>query len=126
MPCGLILARKRNLFALLLGALFSFMGLLPCAHAQMAVDSFDGPITQHELDSFKSYILTLTPAGDNIGNNWAQGHSGEQTKAMGLMYEITGDTAILDQMIRFCDAVLSERNDLAPPPVGQHLIWTGR
>lgn len=126
MQYGLVLARKRKLSVLLLGPLFSFIALPPCARAQMAVDSFDGPITQHELDSFKSYILTLTPASDNIGNNWAQGHSGEQTKAMGLMYEITGDTAILDQMIRFCDAVLSERNDLAPPPVGQHIIWTGR
>jgi hypothetical protein len=45
---------------------------------------------------------------------------------MGLVYEITGDTAILDQMISFCDAVLSERNDLAPDPVGQYVIWTGR
>jgi len=98
---------------------------LPYAQAQMAVDSFDGPVTQHEIDSFKSYIQTLTPASDNIGNQWAQGHSGEQTKAMGLMYEITGDVAILDRMIGFCDAVLSERNDLAPAPVGQHTVWTG-
>jgi hypothetical protein len=29
-------------------------------------------------------------------------------------------------MIRFCDAVLSERKDLAPSPIGQHKIWTGR
>src|SRR5215472_9615694 len=85
----------------------------PCAIAQMKVDSFDGPVTQNEIASFQSYIGTLTPAPDNIGNQWAQGHSGEQTKAMGLVYEITSDTAILDQMIRFCDAVLSERNDLA-------------
>jgi hypothetical protein len=56
----------------------------------------------------------------------SQGYSGEQTKAMGLVYEITGDMAILDQMISFCDAVLSERNDLAPDPVGQYVIWTGR
>lgn len=95
------------------------------AVSQMHVDSFSGSVTQNEIDSFKSYITGLTPATDNIGNNWAQGHSGEQTKAMGLVYEITGDTAILDQMIRFCDAVLSERNDLAPAPVGQHVIWTG-
>ncbi|KAI6086731.1 hypothetical protein F4821DRAFT_237846 [Hypoxylon rubiginosum] len=27
-------------------------------------------------------------------------------------------------MLRFCDAVLSERNDLAKAPVGQHKIWT--
>jgi hypothetical protein len=45
---------------------------------------------------------------------------------MGILYEITHDVAILDRMIVFCDAVLSERNDLAPAPVGQHVLWTGR
>jgi len=92
----------------------------------MVVSSFTGPVAQSEIDSFKAYIGTLTPAPDNIGNNWAQGASGEDVKAMGLVYEISRDTAILDTMIRFCDAVLSERNDLAPAPVGQHVIWTGR
>jgi hypothetical protein len=100
--------------------------VVPCARAQMRVDSFDGPVTRNEIDSFKSYIQTLTPASDNIGNQWAQGHSGEQTKAIGLVYEITGDVAILDRMIGFCDAVLSERNDLAPAPVGQYTLWTGQ
>jgi len=28
----------------------------------MRVDSFDGPVTQNEINSFKSYIQTLTPA----------------------------------------------------------------
>ncbi|KAN0108619.1 hypothetical protein V8E51_008361 [Hyaloscypha variabilis] len=66
------------------------------------------------------------PAKDNIGNHWAQGESGEQTKAMGLVYLMANEQATLDQMIRFYDAVLSERNDLAPAPTGQHKIWTGR
>lgn len=104
------------------------------ANPQMVIDSFDGPVTQNEIDSFKSHIQTLTPAPDNFttldsgekNNHWAQGRSGEQVKAMGLMYEITGDVAILDQMIRFCDALLSQRNDLASAPVGQYVIWTGR
>jgi hypothetical protein len=98
----------------------------PAVGAQMAVDSFDGPVTASEIASFRSYVRTLTPASDNIGNNWAQGHSGEQTKAMGLVYEISNDLDVLNQMIRFCDAVLSERNDLAPSPVGQYVIWTGQ
>ncbi|MFC5476359.1 hypothetical protein [Paraherbaspirillum soli] len=97
----------------------------PVASAGMVVDSFSGPVTANEINSFKSYIQTLVPATDNIGNEWAQGPSGEQTKAMGLVYEITGDRAILDKMIVFCDSVLSERNDLAAAPVGQHKIWTG-
>lgn len=92
----------------------------------MKVDSFDGPVTANEISSFLNYVTTLTPAADNIGNNWAQGKSGEQTKAMGMVYEISGNTAVLDQMIRFCDSVLAERNDLAPAPVGQHVLWTGR
>ncbi|MFC5472676.1 hypothetical protein [Paraherbaspirillum soli] len=96
------------------------------ASAGMVVDSFSGPVTANEINSFKSYIRNLVPATDNIGNQWAQGASGEQTKAMGLVYEITGDRAILDKMIVFCDSVLSERNDLAAAPVGQHKIWTGR
>jgi hypothetical protein len=29
-------------------------------------------------------------------------------------------------MIRFCDALLSERDDLAPAPIRQHEIRTGR
>lgn len=70
-------------------------------------------------------MSTLTPATSNLGNAWAQGASGEETKALGLVYEIGHDSGTLDQMIRFCDAVLSERNDLAPAPVGQYVIWTG-
>jgi len=124
MACRAASAQRVHRF--LLGVFFTCIGFVFCAQAQIVVESFDGPITQHELDSFKSYIDTLTPASDNIGNNWAQGRSGEQVKAMGLIYEITGDSTILDQMVRFCDAVLTERNDLAPFPVGQHVIWTGR
>jgi hypothetical protein len=95
------------------------------AGASIAVDSFTGPVTHHEVDSFTTYVRGLTPAADNIGNNWAQGPSGEQTKAMSLVYEISHSSAVLDQMIRFCDAVLSERNDLASAPVGHHVVWTG-
>jgi hypothetical protein len=93
--------------------------------AQIRVGSFSGPVTSDELTSFHDYVTTLTPAPDNIGNNWAQGHAGEQVKAMGLVYEVGHDSGTLDQMIRFCDAVLSERNDLASAPVGQHVMWTG-
>ncbi|KAI1375474.1 hypothetical protein F4677DRAFT_422935 [Hypoxylon crocopeplum] len=95
------------------------------AQAQMKVTSFDGNVTDDELKSFNDFITTLKPDTDNIGNKWAQGHSGEQTKAIGLVYQIAGQQATLDQMLRFCDAVLSERNDLAKAPIGQHKIWTG-
>lgn len=91
----------------------------------MKVSSFDGPVTKEELKSFNDYVVTLKPATDNKGNQWVQGHSGEQTKAMGLVYQMAGQQETLDHMLRFCDAVLSERNDLAKAPVGQHKIWTG-
>lgn len=101
-------------------------GLLGAAAAPgMTVSHFDGPVAPEELQSFSSYISTLKPANDNIGNQWAQGHSGEETKAMGLVYSFTGRQEILDNMLRFCDAVLSQRNDLAKAPIGQHRVWTG-
>lgn len=45
---------------------------------------------------------------------------------MGIVYRMSRDVRLLNQMIRFCDASLSERNDLASAPFGQRLIWTGR
>src|SRR5579884_3123254 len=88
---------------------------IPYASAQLTIDSFDGPVTQNEITSFRSFVQTLTPPSSNSGNAWSQGGGGEQGRAMGLVYEATGDVGILDQEIRFCDAVLSERNDLARP-----------
>ncbi len=97
--------------------------------AQISVDSFDGPVTSNEVATFKTYINTLQPAvWPNVGdmaNEYGQGHSGESIKALGLMYEITGDTAILDRMIYFCDVLLTERNDILAAPYGQHTMWTG-
>ena len=91
----------------------------------MTISSFTGPVTSTETSTFLSYMTAQAPATNNIGNNWVQGTQGEEVKAMGMMYEVTQNTAILDQMIRFCDAVLSERNDLAAAPTGQWVIWTG-
>ncbi|MFI6294934.1 hypothetical protein ACIBEJ_25315 [Nonomuraea sp. NPDC050790] len=91
----------------------------------MAVDDLELAPTQNEINSFKSHIAPLTPAPDNVGNDWAQHAGGQRVKAMGILYEISGDTAILDKMIGFCDAVHSQRNDLAAAPVGQHRLWTG-
>ncbi|KAI1454571.1 hypothetical protein F4805DRAFT_309731 [Annulohypoxylon moriforme] len=107
-----------------LGAILGSL-LFSGAHAQMKVSSFDGNVTDDELKSFNDFVTTLKPGTSNKGNEWAQGHSGEQTKAMGLVYQIAGEKETLDQMLRFCDAVLSERNDLAKAPVGQYKIWTG-
>ncbi|GGU94034.1 hypothetical protein GCM10010211_71400 [Streptomyces albospinus] len=101
-------------------------GKAPAGGPVMRIDGWDGPVTPNEIKSFTAHVRTLTPAPDNTGNNWAQGPSGQAAKAMGRVYEISHDTAILDRMIGFCDAVLFERNDLAPSPVGQHTLWTGK
>lgn len=100
------------------------------AHAAMTVESLTGPVTQNEIDSFKSYILTIEPVvypdTGSIENQYAQAASGEQIKGMGLMYEITKDRAILDRMIYFCDKLLSQRNDILPAPYGQKTYATGQ
>jgi len=89
----------------------------------MRLSSLNGPVTSSEI---ASYIGTLTPAANNIGNQWAQGASGQDTQSMGEVYQISGNRAVLDRMIGFCDKDLSERDDLAPAPVGQHVLWTGK
>ncbi|WP_216845214.1 hypothetical protein, partial [Granulicella sp. S156] len=120
---------KRSFQSLVFSLVFlTGFAFMPSTQAQtnMTVSSFTGPVTSTEVNSFLSYVTAQAPATNNIGNNWVQGTQGEEVKAMGLVYEITQNTAILDQMIRFCDAVLSERDDLAPAPTGQIVIWTGR
>ncbi|KAJ1958411.1 hypothetical protein EC988_000315 [Linderina pennispora] len=87
----------------------------------MTVESFDGPVTKRELDSFKTGMQVLKPSTSSA-NEWAQGKSGENTKALGMMYEISNDVAILNKMITFCDTVLSIRNDMGKGCK----IWTGR
>ena len=47
-------------------------------------------------------------------------------RALGLIYQIHPDPRFVAQMVRFCDAQLAERNDLAPAPTGQYMIWTDR
>lgn len=104
--------------------------LAPSAQAQtelqMKADSFTGPVTQAETDSFLAYISNLQPAADNQRNAWAYGASGQAVQALALVYTFDRDVRLLDQLVRFCDAELAERNDLAPAPIGQHRIWTGR
>ena len=56
----------------------------------MSIDSFTGPPTTNEINSFIWYIKSIEPVTwlntTNMANEYAQGHSGEAIKAMGLMY----------------------------------------
>src|SRR5262245_57729803 len=99
------------------------------AKAQIVLDSFTGPITQNELNSFKAVMATRAipphPWGfaDTDHNYISDGPAGRDVEAMGLMYEATGDIQILNRMIEFTDAFVWLRNDL---PGGTHVVmWTG-
>jgi len=95
----------------------------------MSIDSFTGPPTTNEINSFIWYIKSIEPVTwlntTNMANEYAQGHSGEAIKAMGLMYEITRNAMILDRMLHFVDTLLSQRNDILSAPKGHRMAWTG-
>jgi hypothetical protein len=117
----------------------AFLFSTTCLSAQLKVSSLDGPVTKPETDSLLAYISQMEPAASNEKNAWSYGTSGQAVRALRLLYVINHGVnldnesrasnlsrQIIDQMVRFCDAELAERNDLAPPPTGQHMIWTGR
>lgn len=97
----------------------------------MIVESISGPLTQNEINAFKTYAKskksTLAPAygGSNI---WVFGAPGNGAEGIGLMYEASRDTSLLNLLIYMCDAALYSRNDIAPagsPYYGQRPTWTG-
>src|SRR6266496_1253974 len=81
------------------------------ATVPLVIDSLDGPVTHNEIKAFKGFIATAALPTDNIGNAMVYGKSGVTINAMGQMYEVTGDTEILDRMITFADHMLKGRND---------------
>ncbi|MGO4494793.1 discoidin domain-containing protein [Paenibacillus sp. 2RAB27] len=91
--------------------------------APMVVSSLEGPVTQEEINSFKQYIFSSSVGlpVSNIGNDFVYGPSGQNVEAMGYMYEISGDQAILDRMISFSENMLSARNN----PVTGRVLWNG-
>jgi len=99
----------------------------------MQIQSLTGPVTQTEINSFKTYMATQVPAPTPWGalsgsghNEWADGASGSDLEAFGMMYEVTGDITILNSMISWADTCTSERNDLmSSANGGQRVMWTG-
>lgn len=92
----------------------------------MVVESLNGALTTNEISAFKSYMAGVAAPTLGDQNIWVFGNSGKDIEACGLMYDATGDQAILDRMIYYCDAALSERNDLASAANGgQRIVWTG-
>src|SRR5271170_745146 len=103
--------------------------------ASMDIDSLAGPVTQNEINSFKTYMATQIPPATPWGalngtngdhNHWADGDGGNDLEAFGLMYEISGDVTILTNMIAWADYCASQRNDLmSVTNGGQRVMWTG-
>jgi len=102
-------------------------------HASMTIQSVSGPVTQTEIDSFKTYMATQTPpptpwgALNGTGHNaWCDGSGGNGLEAFGMMYEASGDVTILNSMISWADTLVSERNDLmSAANGGQRVCWDG-
>src|SRR5436190_22105696 len=103
------------------------------ANAALLIESLIGPVTQNEINSFKTYMQSQvppeTPWGDLNGtghNSWCDGPGGLKLQAMALMYEVTGDIEIMNRMVGWTDFGVSLRNDLLPASKGgQRLLWDG-
>jgi hypothetical protein len=93
----------------------------------LIVQSFTGPVTQSEINAFKSYMVDKVPApATSNGNEWVFGDPGKDLEACDLMYEASKDIDILNRMIYYADACLSQRNDLESAANGGQLtIWNG-
>ena len=97
--------------------------------AQLVIESTSGTITPNEINAFKSYIQSVNPRPNGwtpTHNEYSFGTTGRLVDAMGMMYEATGDIAILDRMIAYSDTILAARNDLMPASLGgRRVMWTG-
>jgi len=98
--------------------------------AGLVIESLSGPVTANEVRAFKAFMRTQNPPRvpwDFRHNAWSFGPGGRNLEAMGMVYELSGDIEILDQMIRWTDECISQRNDLMPADKGgQRVMWTGR
>ncbi len=99
--------------------------LLGQARASAAViESLEGTITTHELDSFIADIAQLHPQTSNAGNAMATHKSGTEIAAISTVFEATRDPRLLAHAVRFADDFCAYRND---QPRGTHVVqWTGQ
>lgn len=78
----------------------------------MTLQSLYGAVTPAEISSFESFMTGQSPpAGQTYDNTIADGTAGMEAEALGLMYEVTDDPALLNQMIVFADQFLALRNN---------------
>ena len=89
----------------------------------MTLQSLYGAVTATETASFKTFMAGETPpAGQTYDNAIADGTAGMEAEALGLMYEVTNDSAGLSQMIQYADRFLALRNNTNTGTV----MWDGR
>src|SRR5579883_554019 len=92
------------------------------AQAQFCVDSFTGPLTQHEINCFKSGMAGITPPPDNTGDDYGHHTNGQIFDGLGEMYVASHDTEVLDIYIHWVDTALHGRNS----PTTGCIAWTGK
>jgi len=93
------------------------------AHANMTISSLTGAVTSTEISSYKTFMQGQpAPTANTYDNNMATGTAGVNAESLGLMYEVSHDSQILDMMIQYSDAFLSLRNDFTD----RRVMWTGR
>jgi len=89
----------------------------------MTLQSLYGAVTGTELSSFKTYMAGRTPpSGQTYDNSITDGSPGMDAEALALMYQVTNDPAILNQMIVYADQFLALRNDFTE----RRVMWTGK
>ncbi len=92
------------------------------ALAGMTLQSLTGAVTAAEISSFESFMSGQSPPATNTYDNTiADGTAGMESEALGMMYEVTNDPALLNEMIQFADQFLALRNDYTD----RRVMWDG-
>src|SRR5712691_4141448 len=97
-------------------------GLAAQVQAQMVVQSLTGPVTQTEIDSFRTFMQGQTVPPDNTGDAYGHHTGSQRFDALGLMYIVSHDQGILDIYVHWVDVALHARNN----PTTGCIAWTGR
>jgi len=106
------------------------------AQAQLVIDTLDGEVTQHEVDTFINVVAAMEiPTSqwtESITHNQlADGRGGMTLEGINRLYRVTRDIPslraeqiqLLNLAIAWTDAWLIHRNDL---PLGEgRVMWTG-
>ncbi|KAJ1960575.1 hypothetical protein GGI12_003725, partial [Dipsacomyces acuminosporus] len=87
-----------------------------------SADTLSGPVTQNDINSFKTGTKNLQPPKSVVHIDWAQGTTGETVKTFGVVYEISKDVDVLNKMLTYTDQMLALRNDKAPKGCK---VWSG-